>query len=152
MKKVIVSSILTLAMMFTFLSPSNTEAAVQKTSVQDKIINEGKKYIGTKYKFGGTTPKGFDCSGFIGYAFKKGGGKTLPRATAQMFKTGKSVNKTHLQKGDVVFFTTYKKGASHAGIYIGNNKFLHSSSSKGVTIDSLSNSYWKPKYIGAKRY
>lgn len=157
MKKLFVSSILTLAMLFTFLLPSYTEAAskppvAKQVSVQDKIINEGKKYIGTKYRYGGTTPSGFDCSGFIGYTFKKAVGKKLPRTAASMYKAGKIVNKKQLQKGDVVFFTTYKKGASHAGIYVGNNKFMHASSSKGVTIDSLSNSYWKPKYLGAKRF
>lgn len=151
MKKIIVSSILALSMIFTFLLPTNTEAAANQLSIQEKVINEGKKYIGTKYRFGGTTPSGFDCSGFVGYTFNKATGKKLPRVTTQLYKTGIDVDKNQLQIGDLVFFTTYKKGASHTGIYVGNNKFIHSSTSKGVTIDSLSNSYWKPRYLGAKR-
>jgi cell wall-associated NlpC family hydrolase len=113
------------------------------------VINIANKYIGTPYKFGGTTPKGFDCSGFVGYSYKKTG-KNLPRTTGDMYKKGKKVAKKSLKKGDLVFFTTYKKGASHVGIYIGGNKFIHSSS-KGVKVDKLSNTYWKANYYGAKR-
>ncbi|WP_019243468.1 MULTISPECIES: C40 family peptidase [Bacillus] len=151
MKKIIVSSVLALSLISTFLLPNYTEAASTTTVEQNKVINTGKKFIGTKYRFGGTTPSGFDCSGFVGYTYSKAIGKKLPRSTSELYQTGKAVSKSNLQVGDLVFFTTYKKGASHTGIYVGNNKFIHSSSSKGVTIDSLSNSYWKPKYIGAKR-
>ncbi|WP_163100740.1 C40 family peptidase [Peribacillus alkalitolerans] len=146
MKKALVATVLMLTILIGFIAPS-AEAAYSP----DKIVSEGKKYIGTKYKFGGTTPKGFDCSGFLGYTFKKATGKTLPRTAAGIYATGKAVSKSKLQKGDLVFFTTYKKGASHAGIYIGNNQFIHASSSKGVSIASLNNSYWKPRFIGAKR-
>ena len=153
MKKVIVSFLLSLSMILALtavLDPSPAEAS-SKMTAEDKVIQEGKKYIGTKYRYGGTTPKGFDCSGFIGFTYKKATGKTLPRTAAQMYKTGKAVTKANLKKGDLVFFSTVKKGASHAGIYIGNNQFIHASSSKGVTITALSNAYWKSRYIGAKR-
>jgi cell wall-associated NlpC family hydrolase len=148
MKKTIVATVLMLTILIGFIAPSNN---VEAAYSPDKIVSEGKKYIGTKYKYGGTTPKGFDCSGFIGYTFKKATGKTLPRTAAGIYTKGKAVSKSKLQKGDIVFFTTYKKGASHAGIYIGNNQFIHASSSKGVSIASLNNSYWKPRFIGAKR-
>ena len=153
MKKVIVSFLVSLSMILaltTIIEPAQAQAS-SKLTVQDKVIHEGKKYIGTKYRYGGTTPKGFDCSGFIGFTYKKATGRTLPRTAAQMYKTGKPVSKANLKKGDLVFFSTVKKGASHAGIYIGNNQFIHASSSKGVTITALSNSYWKSRYIGAKR-
>ena len=153
MKKVIVSFLVSLSMILALtliIEPAQAQASSTLT-VQDKVIHEGKKYIGTKYRYGGTTPKGFDCSGFIGFTYKKATGKTLPRTAAQMYKTGKSISKANLKKGDLVFFSTVKKGASHAGIYIGNNQFIHASSSKGVTITALSNSYWKSRYIGAKR-
>ncbi|WP_153127132.1 C40 family peptidase [Peribacillus tepidiphilus] len=148
MKKRIIAPILMLAMLITLITPINSAEAAFSP---DKIISEGKKYIGTRYQYGGSTPKGFDCSGFVAYTYKKATGITLPRTAAGMFQKGKAVHKSKLQKGDLVFFSTYKKGASHAGIYIGNNQFIHASSSKGVKIDSLNSSYWKNKYIGAKR-
>ncbi|MEK5137654.1 NlpC/P60 family protein [Priestia sp. FSL W8-0001] len=114
-----------------------------------KVINKGKQYVGVPYRWGGTTPRGFDCSGFISYTFKQGAGITLPRTVAEIYKKGTRV--TSLQPGDIVFFQTYQKGASHAGIYMGNNQFLHSSSSKGVSVASLKDSYWSKRYIGAKR-
>ncbi|MCI2255277.1 C40 family peptidase [Domibacillus sp. PGB-M46] len=153
MKKVIVSSMTAITLLFgsmttSFVSqPHAVEAA---SNYKQKAISEGKKVLGTPYKWGGTTTKGFDCSGFVGYSFKKAG-KTLPRTTAEIYKKGKSVSKSNLQKGDLVYFQTYKKGPSHMGIYLGNNEFIHASSSKGVSITTLSNSYWKKRYIGAKR-
>lgn len=146
MKKFFVLSILSLSLMFTGVFGGHSASAATKKSV----ITVANKYIGTPYKYGGITPKGFDCSGLVNYSYKQVG-KKLPRTAADMYKKGKTVKKTDLKKGDLVFFSTYKKGASHVGIYIGDNKFIHSSSSKGVKIDKLSNSYWKTKYYGAKR-
>ncbi|WP_027410754.1 C40 family peptidase [Anoxybacteroides tepidamans] len=148
MKKVFSVTLLSFALILSSLfgNAFNAEAAV----TSQKVITEAKKLIGTPYKFGGTTPKGFDCSGFVYYTYKKAG-KTLPRSSASMYQTGKKVHKSNLRPGDLVFFTTYKKGASHVAIYIGNNSIIHATSSKGVKIDNLNNSYWKPKFIGAKR-
>ncbi|MEK6454422.1 C40 family peptidase [Caldifermentibacillus hisashii] len=115
----------------------------------DLIIAEGKKYIGTPYVWGGSTPQGFDCSGFLSYVFARNG-KSLPRTVETIWNAGQPVST--LQKGDLVFFETYKTGPSHAGIYLGNRQFLHAGSSTGVTISSLDNSYWSPRYLGAKRY
>ncbi|WP_409304349.1 C40 family peptidase [Peribacillus sp. SCS-155] len=138
-----------LGMLFSFAFPVNhTEAASP-----DQVISVGKKYIGVRYSYGGTTPNGFDCSGFIKYTFKRAAGISLPRTSAQMATRGKTVTKSQLKKGDLVFFRTSKahNGVSHAGIYIGNNKFIHASSSKGVSIASLNDSYWKPKFIRGQR-
>jgi cell wall-associated NlpC family hydrolase len=96
------------------------------------------------------SPKGFDCSGYINYVFNKSAGKKLPRTVGDIYKQGVKVSSP--QAGDLVFFETYKPGASHAGIYLGNNQFIHSSSSKGVSITSMNNSYWSERYLGAKRY
>lgn len=116
-----------------------------------QIVSEANKVMGTKYVYGGTTTAGFDCSGFIGYVFKKVG-ITLPRTTTEMFKIGTSVSKNNLQPGDLVFFNTSGKGVSHAGIYIGNGEFINSSTSKGVSKAKINDPYyWGSKYIGAKR-
>lgn len=116
----------------------------------DAIIKTAKKYMGTRYRFGGTTPKGFDCSGFVQYVFKQNG-FALPRTADEQYKLGQRVKKrAELVPGDLVFFSTYEKGASHCGIYLGKNQFIHVSSSKGVRIDSLDDSYWKPRWYGGK--
>ena len=113
------------------------------------VIATAKKYIGTPYKFGGTTPKAFDCSGYLQYVFQENG-MMLPRTADEQFKLGKSAKTAELEEGDLVFFETYEKGASHCGIYLGGGKFIHASTSKGVRIDELSGDYWNTHYYGGK--
>ena len=114
------------------------------------IIKTAKKQIGVPYRFGGTTPDGFDCSGFLQYVFKKNG-FDLPRTADEQYKVGKrTLKKSELTAGDLVFFTTYEPGASHCGIYLGDDRFIHASSSRGIRIDSLSDEYWRPRYYGGK--
>lgn len=112
------------------------------------LVKTAKKYMGVPYVWGGMSPKGFDCSGLINYVFKEHG-ISLPRTVAQLWSSGTKVNSPSV--GDIVFFDTSGSGASHAGIYIGNNEFIHAGSSTGVTIANLNNSYWKPRYLGAKK-
>lgn len=119
-------------------------------NLAQKIISTGKKYIGVPYVWGGSTPSGFDCSGFVQYVFRQHG-ISLPRTSAQQYTVGTAVSKTALKAGDLVFFNTSGSGVSHLGIYLGNGEFLHASSSKGVTVSALSNSYWAARYMGAKR-
>lgn len=128
-------------------NPPNSEG---KSSFNaDSLIAEGKKYIGVPYHWGGNTSTGFDCSGFLKYVFNTQG-ITIPRTVETIWDAGTSVSSP--QKGDIVFFTTYKEGPSHAGIYLGDNKFLHASTSAGVTISDLNNVYWNPRYLGAKSF
>lgn len=137
--------LLTLLLGIVFLLPAKEAAAASTTNV----IKEAKKYIGTPYRYGGISPKGFDCSGFVSFSYKKVG-VALPHSAAAMYQKGKSVSKSKLKPGDLVFFNTGSKKISHVAIYIGNNKVIHSVSN-GVKIDYLSNPYWKTRYIGAKR-
>jgi peptidoglycan DL-endopeptidase CwlO len=119
------------------------------TSKGSEIIKNAQSLLGVPYLFGGTTRKGFDCSGFVQYVYK-GSGISLPRDSFSQFKVGNAVKKDELQPGDLVFFTTYSKGASHVGIYIGGGQFIHAADS-GVQITSLSNSYYSARYVGARR-
>lgn len=117
---------------------------------RDMVVLKSKKYIGVPYLYGGSTPRAFDCSGFTSYVFKLNG-ISIPRTASQQYQAGSWVNKSQLKSGDLVFFNTSGSGVSHVGIYIGSNKFIHASSSKGVMISDLDNSYWKPRYMGGKR-
>ncbi|WP_226666755.1 peptidoglycan-binding protein [Metabacillus litoralis] len=122
--------------------------AAQTTEVNSSVTSVAKSLLGTAYVWGGTSPSGFDCSGFIKYVFEKAD-ILLPRTVNEMWNYSREVQKIGI--GDIVFFETYKPGPSHAGIYLGNGQFIHTSSSRGVTISDLSNSYWKERYLGAKR-
>lgn len=114
-----------------------------------KIIKTAKSYMGTPYVFGGETPSGFDCSGFLQFIFEKNG-IIIPRLADEQYLLGQKRDKSDLVPGDLVFFTTYAEGASHCGLYLGDDKFIHTSASKGVRIDELSDPYWSPKYLGGK--
>ncbi|RON12428.1 C40 family peptidase [Pseudomonas frederiksbergensis] len=122
----------------------------------DSILERGMSLIGTRYRFGGTSEAGFDCSGFIGYLFREEAGMNLPRSTREMINVDAPlVARSALKPGDLLFFATNgRRGrVSHAGIYLGDNQFIHSSSRKsgGVRIDSLGDSYWNKTFIEAKR-
>ena len=115
-----------------------------------QIVSTAQTLMGIPYVFGGTTTKGFDCSGLLQYVFKMHG-LTIPRLADEQYNLGKAAKPNQLVAGDLVFFTTYTAGVSHCGIYVGDGKFLHASSSKGVKIDSLDNEYWKTRFVGARK-
>lgn len=115
-----------------------------------EIVSRAAKYKGVPYVFGGTTTKGFDCSGYVQYVFKDCKAK-LPRLADEQALQGIFVTQKQLRPGDLVFFTTYAAGASHVGIYAGDGQFWSASSSKGVILSSLKDDYWKQRYYGARR-
>ena len=114
------------------------------------VVKEAAKYKGVRYVFGGTTPKGFDCSGYVQYVFKQLHAKVSRTADTQALE-GVFVTQRQLKPGDLVFFSTYEPGASHCGIYAGNGRFWNATSSKGVMLCGLQEDYWRKRYYGARR-
>ncbi|WP_432354534.1 NlpC/P60 family protein [Sporosarcina sp. A2] len=130
---------------------STSVPSIASASSATDLVNTAKNYIGTPYRYGGTTTSGIDCSAYTQVVFKKSG-KTLPRTADQQYRQGQAVGKSNLATGDLVFFNTSGNKVSHVGIYIGSSKFIHASTSQGVTISSINDPYyWKSKYVGAKR-
>lgn len=133
----------------------NRETTAYKPSSRSavNIIDYARKFLGTKYKWGGVTTKGFDCSGYVKYVFKKYS-ISLSRTSRSQAKNGTYVKKANLKPGDLVFFDTNggKNGINHVGIYTGSGKFIHSSSSHhGVVISSLSSGFYSKSYMTARR-
>ncbi|WP_238456917.1 C40 family peptidase [Desulforamulus putei] len=114
------------------------------------VLDYAKQYIGVRYRAGGESPAGFDCSGYVRYVFKNFGIDLVHTAAGQ-YSAGTAIAKDELRPGDLVFFNTGGHGINHSGIYIGNNEFIHASSSRGIKIDSLNDSYWSARYRGAGR-
>lgn len=131
---------------------NNKETTTKTSSKGQEAANYVKQFVGCKYVYGGSTPKGFDCSGLTMYVYKKYGVNLSHSATAQS-KVGTKVERANLQPGDLVFFKNYRTntGIGHVGIYIGNNKFVHASTEKtGVITSTLSGSY-STRYVTARR-
>ena len=118
-----------------------------------KIVSKAQQYLGVPYKWGGTTPSGFDCSGFVYYVLRSLG-INASRTLVTMYSQGTKVAKSDLQPGDIVFFqNTYKSGISHVGIYVGDGQFIHApSSGKVVSYADLYSSYYVSHYYGAVRF
>lgn len=109
--------------------------------------------VGIRYKYGGNTPEhGLDCSGLVRYVFKQAWGAELPRTSEEISRVGAKVDHNDLQPGDLVFYNTLRRGFSHVGIYLGDNKFVHSpSAGNSIRIESMDLSYWKKRFNGARR-
>jgi len=115
-------------------------------------LDTARSMLGVAYRYGGTDPRGFDCSGLVQYSYAKAGLK-LPRTSQDIFRASQLVNPGDLQAGDLVFFTISSKKIAHVGIYAGNNRFIHApSSGKGVRYASLKAPYWKNRLVAVGRF
>ena len=118
----------------------------------DSLLKFASSFLGAKYKYGGESPKGFDCSGFVRYVFKQFGIDLVHSSASQFSTLKQKVEKADLLPGDLVYFNTSGKRISHVGIYMGESKFIHASTPKGgVKISSMAESYYSSRYKGARR-
>ncbi len=123
---------------------------VRNVDVKSRIMDQYADWKGVRYRLGGSTKKGIDCSGFVQRTFREQFGLELPRSTYEQQEMGKSVSRSNLRTGDLVLFRAGSTGR-HVGIYIGNNQFVHASTSSGVIISSMNEPYWKKRYNEARR-
>jgi cell wall-associated NlpC family hydrolase len=137
-------------------APAPTGARSFLTGVASKageVVVGALNMIGVRYRWGGNTPdSGLDCSGFVRYVFQDTLGLSLPRRAEEMSRVGEKVSVRDLKPGDLVFFNTMRRTFSHVGIYIGDNKFVHSpSTGSTIRVDELDTGYWEKRFTGARR-
>ncbi len=115
------------------------------------MINTALKFLGVPYRNGGSDPSGFDCSGFIQYVFNALG-VALPREVRDQYRVGEDVSLDEVKAGDLLFFQTVSRGASHVGMAIGPGQFVHAPSSRGVVrVERYTGQYWASRFVGARR-
>jgi len=132
-------------------TPSPRADTLASTGKTHSAVRHALSYLGTRYRYGGSSSRGFDCSGFTAYIYRRHG-INLPHNSSAQYRVGKPVSRSELRPGDLVFFRTRGSRVSHVGIYIGNGKFVHASSARGrVRIDTLDSGYYKQRYVGARR-
>jgi len=133
-------------------TPARTQSRPHHPSRSHRGLAIARNLVGTPYRYGGTNPRGFDCSGLVYYSYRKAS-IDVPRTTAEQYRQSKRVKMSRLQPGDLVFFNISRSKTSHVGIYEGNGRFIHApSSGKRVSYGSLDNPYWKGRVIGAGRF
>jgi cell wall-associated NlpC family hydrolase len=126
-------------------------AQYEKARRGQRVAQQAKHLIGKPYVWGGTSPNGFDCSGFTQYVYSQFGIE-VPRSSYDQFQIGMAVDKNDLQPGDLVFFSTYAPGPSHLGIYVGDGQFVHALNQQtGVITSTLNTDYYRDRFLGAKR-
>jgi hypothetical protein len=122
------------------------------TDTAAEVVVRALGLVDVPYRYGGRTPAGFDCSGFVGYIFGESTGMSLPRRSEEIGRVGASLNRRELAPGDLVFFNTLGRLYSHVGIYIGEGQFVHAPARRGrVRVDRLADPYWTVRYNGARR-
>ncbi|MFC0267985.1 C40 family peptidase [Kushneria aurantia] len=124
--------------------------ARRMAQIEDALMSEYSAWKGTPYRYGGETSSGIDCSALVQRVYRDGFSFDLPRTTAGQVLTGRRVERDELKPGDLVFFKPYR-GDRHVGIYIGDGRFMHASSSNGVRISELDNPYWQRHYWQSRR-
>ncbi|MCG1042168.1 C40 family peptidase [Mycetohabitans sp. B8] len=136
----------------TFSSNTHAFLSGMATKAGDVVVG-ALNMIGVRYRWGGDSPNsGLDCSGFVRYVFQDTLGLTLPRRAEEMSRVGEKVKMSELKPGDLVFFNTMRRTFSHVGIYIGDNKFVHSpSTGSTIRVDELDGGYWEKRFTGARR-
>lgn len=119
--------------------------------VDPTVVRTALDLLGVPYRNGGSDPSGFDCSGFIQYVFARHG-TPLPREVRDQYRAGREIDLDDVQPGDLVFFETVSRGASHVGLVIGEGRFVHAPSSRGVVrVEPYTGSYWSRRIVGARR-
>jgi lipoprotein Spr len=118
---------------------------------RDRILLDIVGFLGVPYSYGGDDKSGIDCSGFTAQVYRAGAGRLLPRSTEDQFSQGSEVDRDSLRFGDLVFFNTTGRIPSHVGIYIEDDLFAHASITYGVTISSLESTYYRERFVGARR-
>ncbi|MFQ5753303.1 MAG: C40 family peptidase [bacterium] len=122
------------------------------SAFENRLMQAIESYLGVPYRWGGSTKSGMDCSGFVRTVYRGATGLELPHSARTMFKMGKFIEETELKFGDLVFFENIENyGVSHVGIYLGSNKFAHTSTTQGVTISYLNEKYYRQRFIGARK-
>lgn len=120
------------------------------SALQKQLVAHYQEWAGTPYRMGGLSQQGVDCSGFVYLTFRDKLGRNLPRTTQDQLRQGQAIARSQLNTGDLVFFRTGFK-TRHVGIYLGDEQFLHASSSRGVMISSLSDNYWDRAFLQGRR-
>lgn len=131
-------------------NPQPPARILSKSNVKSSLKNAYDDWKGTPYEFGGISTRGVDCSAFMQIIFDEYLNIDLPRSTNQQIYVGRKVNRSNLQPGDLIFFKTGRK-TLHVGVIVDNRRFLHASTSQGVTISSLKSYYWRSRFLTAKR-
>lgn len=132
-------------------SPAKGALMHQETGpLRSRILDQYQKWKGTQYQWGGTTHHGVDCSALMQHLFSGAAHLYLPRTTGEQIHRGVQVAQYHLKAGDLVFFQT-GPNRRHVGVYIGDNQFIHASTSEGVTVSTLADNYWQEHFITARR-
>ncbi|EKT63940.1 bifunctional murein DD-endopeptidase/murein LD-carboxypeptidase [Providencia burhodogranariea] len=131
-------------------SQDEFEQLVQSVDTKSKIMNQYANWKGVSYRLGGTTKNGIDCSSFVQRTFIEQFGVALPRTTSEQESSGQGVKRNSLKPGDLVLFKTGRR-MKHVGIYIGDDKFVHASTSSGVIVSELTNDYWNKRYYAGRR-
>jgi cell wall-associated NlpC family hydrolase len=132
-------------------APADPSAGIPAEAHPPALISTALEFVGVPYRNGGSDPTGFDCSGFVQWVFGRHG-VALPREVRDQYQVGRAVDLDEVREGDLLFFETVARGASHVGIALGNGRFVHAPSSNGVVrVEPYTASFWARRFVGARR-